>query len=607
MRLRLGMLRVACVFGCVAVLSVHGMAQPPRGEDCEAVDLLPQSILMCAEVPNLGAVLQQVVDHPLRSRIEAMPAYKTAEKAGGLKQLQVAIKTFEASMEQTWQAALTTLADRGATIAFDSREGGVALLLHSSDIGALERLYNFALTVQLLQGKAATQGDYRGFTAHSLRDDLKMVRMYDWLLLTNKSTLGKAIIDQYLDRKEATLANSKRFAEAWKSARSPSQGARVISGFVDIEQIRAAGIAKKIYEERVENLLAEVLFGGILSDLRRTDYSTLALDLEPNRVSLKFAVPHEREWEPPREYYFGEPELKPAPELLGVADQLFAVSAYRDLSQMWLRSGELVSDKAVDQLAVADTQLTTFFSGRDFGEDILGALHSGLQIVGKMQDYQGVLPQPAIKLPAFAMQFKMKNAEDTQPELRRVFQSLVGFINVTAAMNGQPQLDLGMEKSEGIQLVTATFLPKRDQRESRDAAIQFNFSPTLAFSGDRVILSSSTQLARELLERNDPKPVQASVTPNETKPDSQPLATNTIAELNTTTLQRLLQANRTQLVSNNMLEKGHGQAAAEAEIDLLLELIGFMRSFQLKLDVSDSTMQVAASVDIALPEKGQTE
>ncbi len=243
-------------------------------------------------------------------------------------------------------------------------------------------------------------------------------------------------------------------------------------------------------------------------------------------------------------------------------------------------------DRANDELAVADTQLTTFFSGRDFGEDILGSLESDVQIVGKSQDFTDVLPQPAIKLPTFAIQFRMKNPEETQPELRRVFQSFIGFLNVTGALNGQPQLDLGMENVGDAQLITATYVPDRDQRESLDAKINFNFSPTLAFAGQRIILSSTTTLARELIALDD-VPENATADPS-----------NTVATVEATTLQQILQANRSQLVANNMLEKGHSKEAAEGEIDLLLELLGFFRDVRLNLDVTDSQMTFDVAVDV---------
>ena len=376
-----------------------------------------------------------------------------------------------------------------------------------------------------------------------------------------------------------------------------SETKRVVAAYVDIEQLRNSGIAKNVYNERVDNFGVELLVGGVLANLRHTDHATATIDLEQGGLSLRVSTPHQRDWEPPREYFFGSPELSVAPNMLNVRDRLFAVSAHRDISQMWMRCGDLLTDKANDQLAVADTQLTTFFAGRGFGEDILGSLESDVQIVGKVPNFADVLPQPIIKLPALAMEFRMKNPKETQPELRRVFQAFVGFLTITGAMNGQPQLDLGMEKEGEAQLVTATFVPKHDQRQSREAPIQFNFSPTLAFSGKRVVLSSSTKLARELLGLDGAVQVA-----NDNASHS-----NTVANLDATTLQKILQINKPQLVANNMLEKGNSKEAAEAEIGLLLDLVGFFRQARLNLDVKDSQLTLAAYLDVNLPKESNHE
>ena len=59
-----------------------------------------------------------------------------------------------------------------------------------------------------------------------------------------------------------------------------------------------------------------------------------------------------------------------------------------------------------------------------------------------------------------------------------------------------------------------------------------------------------------------------------------------------------LEANRTQLVANNMLEKGHDQPTAEAEIDLLLGLVGYFNSANFSLDVTDQQLQLSLQIDV---------
>ncbi|QDS96533.1 hypothetical protein FF011L_53450 [Roseimaritima multifibrata] len=573
------------VFSGYLALPTEAFAEPPRGVDCGASELLPSSIVAYAEVSDLDGVLQTVLAHPLRAKLEAMPAYDSFLQSNGPEKLQVGIQAFQASMGKPWDAALDKLTDRGITIALDASDGGVAILLHSSDPALLERLRSFVLTLRQMQGATNKQGEYRGFVTDAVSDQLKMVRMHDWMLLTNNSELGKAIVDQYLDRDGETLASNESYRAASQELASGDLEDRVASAFLDIKTLRDKGFAKNLFNEKVDNIPAEAVLGGLLANLRQTPYATGRLHINSSGARLHIATPHQRNWEAPREYFFGETELADAPPLLEVPNRLFALSAHRDLSQMWLRSGDLLSDRANDQLAVADTTLTTFFSGRDFGEDILGSFASDVQIVGMEQDFTEVLPQPAIKLPAFAFQFQMKNPEETQPELRRIFQSFIGFLNVTGAQNGQPQLDLGMEMFDDAQLITATYVPDRDKRESRDAKIQFNFSPTMAFSNERIILSSSTPLARAL--------VQSPRSDGSKTDDS-----NTNGKLEATTLRRILQTNRPQLVANNMLEKGHSKESAEGEIDLLLELLGFVQNVHLNLDITPAQMALGLIVDV---------
>lgn len=353
-------------FASCIVPAMSTFAEPPRPADCVAADLLPKTVIAFAEFPDLGGTLQTILDHPLRSELESMPAYDAALQSGALKQVQAAIGGFEATMQQPWHQAITTISDRGAVIALDAGEGGVVILLHSSDADALERFRVFVLAAGQMQGKPAKQGDYRGFIADSVGENLKMVRMNDWLLLTSKSELGKSIIDQYLDRDQETLAGNEAFANATKELEATETDDRVAAAFLDVAAIRDAEIASDVFVDKQDNFAAELLLGGVLANMTHAPYATAHVGLNKEGLSLQASMPHKRQWESPREYFFGSPELAEAPTLLNTKGRLFSLSTHRDLSQMWLRAPDLMSDRVNDQLAIADTQLTTFFSGLDF-------------------------------------------------------------------------------------------------------------------------------------------------------------------------------------------------------------------------------------------------
>ena len=582
---------LSAVVACTALLCFS--PSMVRSEDVpsaasRAAAMLPSSVVALAEFPRLADSIQTIMQHPLRERLQGSPAYTAMVKSEPFKRLQMGVAAFEGSMQRPWQEALQALTDGGLTIALTPENGGsVAVLLHSSDPQALERLQEFVLGLQVLAGKSANQASYRELTVYDVAKGGRMVVFDNWLLLVNKPQFGKAIIDQYLDHDRATLHDNPKFAQAQEQLQLSPTGGPSAWAYLDVEALRSAGLAKPIFRERLDNYFGELVLGGVLSNLRQTPFATLALDLEPSGISLQATSPHDRQWEAPREYFFGEDGSAAAPPLLQVDGRLFAVSSHRDLSQLWLRSGDLLGDKVLEQMAQADTRLTTFFSGLDFGEDILGAMEPGIQLVGKVQTYADDAPVPAVKFPTFAMQLRMKDPAGTRSELRRVFQSFVGFLNVTGAQNGQPPLDLGMESVGSAQLYTATYVPNRDMTDRQQAPIFFNFSPTIAFVGDHFILSSTTSLARELCHLDTASAENA-----------EQGTANTLASVDAEIGRRALEVNRTHLVANNMLEKGHSQEAAEAEIGLLLEFIDYFNDANFSLDVTDHQMQMNLKIDV---------
>ncbi|QEF96237.1 hypothetical protein Mal15_02640 [Stieleria maiorica] len=561
---------------------VKGQSTPPDARP-DAADLLPASVVAYAEVPRLGAVIELVSNHPLGEKIGSMPAAQAVADSDQLRPLRDATAAFEGGMGRPWDEALSVLTDGGIHLAFDASSQGAALLVRSSSRDQLERFRGVVLALaQLGQGDfgIARQADYRGFTAYAVNDDVKLALVDDWFLMTNKPELGKSIIDRYLDGGNDSLAVSPSF----KSSMADTDAATA-KAYINLDTIRQAGVAPRLYAGKTDNIAAEALLGGIVANLAHTPTAVAQLDVQPSGVALTLSTPHRPEWTAGREYYFGENSDASAPPLLEVPDQILAISTHRDLSQMWLRAPDLMTDKANEDLAQADTNLTTFFSGRDFGEDILGSLAPGIQLVVQRQTFAPQSPTPAIKLPAFALQFNMRTPDETTREFRRVFQNLVGFINVVGAMQGQPQLDLDFRQTDSATLITASYVPPREEDDLDTIPINYNFSPTIAFAGQRMILASSTNLARAIADS------AASTDAAATQP-------NTIAVLNVDPMADALRDNQAQLVAQNMLEKGHGPDQADAEIGVLFDLLALFENATVKLDVENDQLRLMTEIRV---------
>jgi hypothetical protein len=507
---------------------------------------------------------------------------------------------WEAHMGVDYRTALKALVAGGVYLGYDAQTQGVIVLMRADNAETATKTRDFALG--LIRADAVQKGkaepfkthEHRGVTGYELEQGMFVVADR-WLATTNKTELAKAFADRFADwtekpaERQPTLAGKAEF----QSARSASKTDASAWAFADLAAIRQAGAAKELFAGRApDNLAVELLFGGILGALAEATHASAELHVSSDGVRLALVMPHDASRiKPEREYFFGAGAAGAAPPLLTVENQLLSISSYRDASGMWLHAGDLFDENTNDQLALADSQLTTLFSGKDFGEEILGALAPESQIVVARQDLSAAPVKPDVKLPAFAGVFALKEPDVMRDELRRIFQSFIGFLNIVGAMEGQPQLDISSERSETMQIVAASYVPTEDEKKSGKGRINFNFSPTAAFVGDKFILASTEALAREL----------AAIAAKGESPASgqQAEPANTRAVADAQVLKTVLGDNRAQLVAQNMLEEGRTQEEAERAIDGLLTLIGAVRGAQLEFKASPNMLRLEAKLDVA--------
>ncbi|NQV25548.1 MAG: hypothetical protein HQ518_14405, partial [Rhodopirellula sp.] len=424
------------------------------------------------------------------------------------------------------------------------------------------------------------EDQYRDITIYG-KKNARFTIAGPWLVMTNKDELGKKMLDTLLDGSRTSIKDNATFTAARKSMK----GEPAIWSWVDLGTLRDAGLAKGLEKNQTPNPLAELLVGGILTNLRKTPYATASLYVTGESSQLTFAAPHENEWvEDFREYWFGPDGHGAADPPLVTDSTILSLSTYRKVSDMWLRAGDLFDERMNDELAKADANLTTFFAGKDFGEDVLSTFGPTLQILISRQNFENVLPKPALRLPSFALAGHLENAEETQTELRRTFQSLVGFLNVIGAMQGNPQLDQDIDIYRDNKIYTASFIPEPDEKESERARIQFNFSPSLAFANDRFFITSTRQQAKDLIDAA------------QNQPTTRGEASNTAIRLNTKTLGEALNDNREQLIAQNMIKKGQSRDESANQIGLLLEALALFQEVSFDVKTTGGELKLELSI-----------
>jgi hypothetical protein len=571
----------------VGVLFLGLLAEPnaARGvdEDRSAATLMSPNAVAYVELTNTSELLAQAMDKEFGKRIQAVPPLKKALGSRQFIQGRLVLSLVEIGLGSTWREATEDFTAGGVYASVEA--GGDAIVLVNTKSGEWLKEFRGKL-MDLTRGQAKRDKKPDPFKEGSYRDllviqagDVWLGYIGDWLIVTQKEKNCHQVMDRFLDGADTSLADNPRFQAAQKG-----RPENLAWGFVDVEKVRGSDDNPDL--KFTDNILAEILFGGILDVARNTPYATSTVQIEGRQLTWKVEAPFDSKWPgEDRKHFFGDNSQGQAPPRLDVQRHLATIAAYRDISQAWLRSGDLLTDKAVDDLAQADTTLSTFFGGRDFGEDILSTLKPDIQLVIAGQDFTKLDLKPTIKLPAFALVGNLRDTETMKPQLRRLFFSFFGFLNVVGGTEGNMQLDIDIHQEDDLTLLSTKFVPikGKDDERPNDAPIQFNFTPAVAFKGDRFIISSSTAFATELAS---------------SEPIDNAKPSNTTIAANGAGIGEILRENRESLISQNMLEDGNTREQAEVQIDMILTVVDAIRSADLRLVPTKESIGLQLEVEL---------
>ena len=554
----------------IFLLSLMPHAKTALAADPEVKKILPASTAIYFEAKSLESVLE----HPLSKNLQNSNAFKKLWRSPDVMKLRGAITLFEFTVGDKINSLAKSLTANGFHFAVDKKTEGVVLLSCAESQEWIEEYLQKLVKLARTDAKSKNQPDpireaeYRGIRGYEFQK-LIVGNIGRLLIVTNKHELGKSIIDRHIDQTVDHLHSNPLFELAWTSNDKLEIGDSkecVVRAFVDIDTLRKAGVAKDLLNGKAKDFAGELILGGVLASLQKTSFAIGELLLMENKLSMQFHVPNEKEWNlPSRTFFVGSEGNGYASSLVYGSGLMASLSAYRNLSELWLRAADLFDEKVNDQLAQADNTLTTLFSGKDFGTDILGAIEPQLQLLATEQKFESS-NAPAIQLPSFGLVAKLKDPM-MKKELKRTFQSFIGFLNVSGAMAGNPQLDLEAESIDGKQIYTATYVRDGDKQYENGLPIQFNFSPTLAFDGDLVFIASTNELVKHVSTSSTKQKEVEAIAKN-----------NTVLRINFASVRTALEANRRQLVSQNMLGKGHSKQEAEKELDTLFSLLSFLKT-----------------------------
>ncbi|HWB13685.1 MAG TPA: hypothetical protein VG826_30950 [Pirellulales bacterium] len=567
-------LSVLCVIGSVALGSaVSGQNEPSSAPET----LAPETAVVFAEISDPGPLLDMALAPRTRQLLENVDGYRKYLQSDKYHELQAVVGVLEGRLGKTWDAALRDLVGGGISISVDPASHTGLLVVRSRDRELLAKLNSTIL--ELAETDAKTHGrpspvksqEYRGFTGWSFGGEEVHVIVDDLLLVSNKAETLKAAIDRRLDPSTSNLAKTEGFA----AARAKRPAGAIGWSWLKLAALRQDPNVQQALSKRSDNPLVELLLAGVIDTLKQAPFVTASIAYDAGSLRLRTELPRENSsTSASRAWFFASQADEAAvvpPGTIGT------FTMFRDLAGLWVARDELFDEATVAKFAQADTQLGLFFSGRDFGPEVLGELAAPVQFIVARQDYPADKPVPALKLPAFALALKLKHADDFAPELLITYQKFIGIFNITGGQEGRPQLLLSTEEYQGTTISKATYLP--DSKASKEnAPPHYNFSPACARIGDHFVFGSTVGIVRQVVDAMKQSPAA--------------LKDNTALTIESVPLAAILADNKELLITQNMLGRGHSRSEAETAVQTILEALGKVKELALRIADEPGTLAI---------------
>ncbi len=559
-----------------------------------AAQWIPQEAAVTLEVVNPKPVLELALGPKTVQAVTSHPLWKLAAFTPQFQQLRQGIDYLESRLDCDWQSAVEKLTGGGVTLAA-TPTGASLLIVDSRDAKMLARLHEIVRqfaqteagktgTKRALQGVQSSQ--YQGVTIWSFGPNDFHALVGPRLVASNRRETLVAALMRRSGGGKGSLAQSAAYQQAQAAAGSKAP----IRMFLDLAVLRQkTPLGKALRQE--ENPMGALLFGGLADVLRQSQWLALSLDLHEQRLVLEATADAKV---PPAQgasaFAWPQDPSQGAMPLLTVPRQLACLSFYRDLHGFYAAKDTLFPERT-SGLIFFENMMGIFFSGRDLTEEVLGETLPEIRFVMAAQQYDPALGTPHVQIPAFAAIFRLKHPTKFREVAEEAWQKAVGLVNITRGQKGQPGLVIDRAEYRGQKYSVAYFSPAGIE-DKKQVPSFYNFRPALALAGDRLILSSTEGLARDLMDALYKEAVDR----------VPPLAgAHTLASVDLHAVGDILKANREHLVRQNMLEKGHSKAQAELETDLFLKVLSYLGQARLMMDSRQGRAHASLELEWKLP------
>lgn len=598
----------------VAVL-LSLLAPATHAAESETAAYVPDRVVVAATLRDGDRHLQHLREFLDEAGFADSPAYRNLVANPGVLQAQIGLAGIAATAGlDPWGAAGAVLG-RELWLGLAPRAGGkpaALLVIAPREPAAFDRLLSVihSMTGLVVEGKpdpgrSEKVGDVVVFHVNA---ELHHCRVDNVLLVANDADLLRAALD-------ANRRGAGRLCDlaAWRKARErvPPDAAAWV--FVDARRLLAEIGERRELPAQLPNPLGGFLFGGWWHALRSAEQAVAWLELAPRELRLAASIESATALPETHRGYAWNGDAGLGWDASELPAYLSEVVVGRDWSALFAEREALLTLPAAGDLVNFSNTMTTLMGQLDFVDGLLPAVNGPARLILARQDFSGRELIPTPKLPAFALVVPLKMADPVElgRRLQSASQMALTLINADAMQKNEPAFLLDVDRYRDVRMVYAEY--PRDASASmmsgpaggeptppgsapaatqpRTVGVRYNFAPAAAVVNGAYVVATSRKLLEAIIDR--------ALDAREERPTA---AGRDRWRVSLRELVAILRDNREELLIQNMLEKDHARAAAEAEIETLLGLLDFGDSAELIAGSAERSVEATLTVRFRAPQ-----
>jgi hypothetical protein len=571
---------------CLAALAGRGaMAAEATGAPTQWI---PADAVLAVELFQPKALLAPFGDGKAAAAFAAMPGAGKRKAQPGFEKFMGVVKYLESQLGADWPTALGKMAGGGAAFALRPRQE-VVFIADAEDVEMLKQLHEFLWNAASgNKSGGASSREVDGATAWSLGPK------------EAHTIIGKRLVASGgFDGLQSALAFRSKAGGANLAATPAYQAARRAVGpdaagmiFVNMAALKQApGIAKAL-QPKESNPLVALLFAGIAESVGASNWLAIGLRVQEKEDCLALQVVTDgAKLDPKGPAAFALPAKRDEGALpnLTVPRQIAGLSLYRDLRRFYGAKDQLFPERT-SGLIFFENMMGIFFCGRDMTDDVLAQAQPEIRLVVANQQYDPAVGTPAPQIPAFALVLKQRDPAQFREVMEEAWQKAVGLASFTRGQKAEPGFVIDRPVHWTTKYSVARFSTTGVKDRSK-LDVRFNFSPSLAMPGNHIILSSTEQLACDLIDALG----------REAKQPPAPLAqTHSLLEAKGERVSAALLANRDNILRQNMLKKGGGDGDAGG-FDTAIMIAEFIEQLRLTFSAESGLNQAKLELKFKWP------